>query len=219
MAIDGSSLMYSPILRGVDGLSARANVIGGGQNGRRGRDGEDGRRGRAGSAGSPGSPGSPSTVPGPPGPPGPSMPGPPGPPGDPSTVPGPPGPPGESITGPPGGDSTVPGPPGPPGPKGDSIVKNELGTYAFGIFETAQAMFGCRVPAGCSVPARFAAAVEPNSISIHRSLCGSWDFLLGIQKGLANWVMPDKTEAEYWLMRRNWNIITKQPLAVSTEIF
>ena len=30
MAIDGSSLMYSPILRGVDGLSARANVVGGG---------------------------------------------------------------------------------------------------------------------------------------------------------------------------------------------
>ena len=28
MAIDGSSLMYSPILRGVDGLSARANVVG-----------------------------------------------------------------------------------------------------------------------------------------------------------------------------------------------
>ena len=27
MAIDGSSLMYSPILRGVDGLSARANVV------------------------------------------------------------------------------------------------------------------------------------------------------------------------------------------------
>lgn len=137
---------------------------------------------------------------GPPGPTGPQGPrGPQGDPGDPGGPPGPPGDPGgEGLPGPPGD-------PGPPGPKGDTIVSNELGIYAFGIMESMHATFCGRVPAGGEIPERFIVACESGSISRHRSICGRWDMLMGIQKGLADWCMPDKTHNQYLHAKRIWS--------------
>lgn len=134
------------------------------------------------------------------GPPGPR--GPQGEPGDPG---GPPGPPGDPGTGGLPGPEGPPGPPGPPGPKGDTIVSNELGIYAFGIMESMHATFCGRVPADGEVPARFIAACEDGSISRHRSVCGKWDMLMGIQKGLADWCMPDKTHDQYLHAKQIWS--------------
>ena len=132
----------------------------------------------------------------------PGTPGGPGSPGDPGT-PGGPGSPGEP--GPPGPDGpSTPGPPGPPGPKGDTIVNNDQGIYAFGIMESMHATFCGRVPVGGPIPAKFTAACEEGSISRHRSVCGKWDMLMGIQKGLADWCMPDKTHDQFLRAREIW---------------
>lgn len=148
-----------------------------------------------------------------------SEPGPPGNPGSPGTNgtngtdgtpgtngnPGNPGTPG--LNGEPGDPGPVgePGLPGPPGPKGDTIVNNELGIYAFGIMESMHATFCGRVPAGGEIPEKFIAACEYDSISRHRSICGNWDMLMGIQKGLADWCMPDKTHNQYLHAKRIWS--------------
>ena len=126
-------------------------------------------------------------------------------------LPGAPGPEGPQG---PAGDT---GPEGPPGPKGDSIIANSLGTYAFGIFETAQAMFGCRIPAGAQLPPRFVAACDPDSISRHPSTCGQWEMCYGIQAGLSHWVMPDKTEHERLLTMRNWRLMNQKELNFKQE--
>ena len=47
--IDASQLMYTPILRGVDGLRVHGNAVSGGL--LRGLQGEEGERGRAGNDG------------------------------------------------------------------------------------------------------------------------------------------------------------------------
>ena len=96
------------------------------------------------------------------------------------------------------------GPEGPQGPKGDTIVSNEQGIYAFGIMESMHATFCGRVPANGEIPEKFVAACEEGSISRHRSVCGKWDMLMGIQKGLADWCMPDKTHAQFLHARQIW---------------
>lgn len=105
------------------------------------------------------------------------------------------------------GDQGDQGEPGPPGPKGDTIVNNELGIYAFGIMESMHATFCGRVPAGDEIPDKFIAACEHGSISRHRSVCGNWDMLMGIQKGLADWCMPDKTYNQYLHAKRIWSLL------------
>lgn len=96
-------------------------------------------------------------------------------------------------------------------PKGDSIVKNEEGTYAFGIMEASQALFVCRIKKGEVPPMKFLAAVEAD-ISAHHSECGEWTLLVGVQKGCADWNMPDKTEEEFQIAHRNWSRISKEPI-------
>lgn len=96
-------------------------------------------------------------------------------------------------------------------PKGDSIVKNEEGTYAFGIVEASQALFMCRVKAGEGPPKRFLAAVEED-ISAHVSTCKRYILYIGVQKGCENWEMPDKTEEEFQIAHRNWSRISKEPI-------
>lgn len=96
------------------------------------------------------------------------------------------------------------------GPKGDSIVKNEEGTYAFGIVEASQALFMCRVKVGEEVPKRFLAAVS--EVSEHKSSCGGYVLYIGVQKGCENWEMPDKTEEEFQIAHRNWSRISKEPI-------
>ncbi len=96
-------------------------------------------------------------------------------------------------------------------PKGDSIVKNEEGTYAFGIVEASQALFMCRVKAGEGPPKRFLAAVEPD-ISAHVSTCKQYILYIGVQKGCAEWNMPDKTEDEMQISLRNWRGISREPI-------
>lgn len=127
--------------------------------------------------------------------------------GDPSTVPGPPGDPGDP--GDPGGSGPPgpPGPDGPPGPKGDTIVSNDQGIYAFGIMESMHATFCGRVPVNDPIPTKFVAACEDGSISRHRSVCGKWDMLMGIQKGLADWCMPDKTHTQFLRAREIWKTL------------
>jgi len=93
-------------------------------------------------------------------------------------------------------------------PKGDSIVKNEEGTYAFGIVEASQALFMCRVKAGEVAPKRFLAAVS--EVSEHRSSCGNYVLFIGVQKGCEGWEMPDKTEEEMQIAKRNWSRISKE---------
>jgi hypothetical protein len=95
-------------------------------------------------------------------------------------------------------------------PKGDSIVKNEEGTYAFGIVEASQALFVCRVKTGEVVPKRFLAAVS--EVSEHKSSCGKYVLYIGVQKGCENWEMPDKTEEEFQIAHRNWSRISKEPI-------
>jgi hypothetical protein len=95
-------------------------------------------------------------------------------------------------------------------PKGDSIVKNEEGTYAFGIVEASQALFMCRVKVGEPVPKRFLAAV--GEVSEHLSTCKKYALYIGVQKGCENWEMPDKTEEEFQIAKRNWSRISKEPI-------
>jgi hypothetical protein len=95
-------------------------------------------------------------------------------------------------------------------PKGDSIVKNEEGTYAFGIVEASQALFMCRVKTGEVVPKKFLAAVS--AVSEHKSTCGEYVLYIGVQKGCENWEMPDKTEEERLIAERNWSRISKEPI-------
>jgi hypothetical protein len=71
--------------------------------------------------------------------------------------------------------------------------------------ESMHATFCGRVPANGEIPARFIAACEDGSISRHRSICGEWDMLMGIQKGLADWCMPNKTHNQYLHAKRIWS--------------
>jgi hypothetical protein len=93
------------------------------------------------------------------------------------------------------------------GPKSDSVVETREGIYCFGIFETAQAMFGIRVPANSPLPEKFLAAVEPDSISRHPSTCGKYEFVIAIRLGASAWFMPDETPERKKLVESNWRTI------------
>jgi hypothetical protein len=71
--------------------------------------------------------------------------------------------------------------------------------------ESMHATFCGRVEAGGAIPERFAVACEDGSISRHRSICGNWDMLMGIQKGLSDWCMPDKTYNQYLHAKKIWS--------------
>jgi hypothetical protein len=86
-------------------------------------------------------------------------------------------------------------------------VSNEHGIYAFGIMESMHATFCGRVPADGEIPEKFVAACEEGSISRHRSVCGKWDLLMGVQKGLAGWCMPDKTHDQFLRAREIWKTL------------
>lgn len=92
-------------------------------------------------------------------------------------------------------------------PKSDSIFSNQLGTYAFGIFETAQALLGIRLKVGEEMPAKFLEVVELDTISEHVSRCGEYVMVFAVRKGGKAWVMPEKSYDDFERSRRNWNRI------------
>lgn len=84
---------------------------------------------------------------------------------------------------------------GPTGPK-DSIIKTDLGIYAFACFEMDQACFGSLGKAGQPPAKKFAASVIPESIVSFASIDRKSVLHVGVRRGFADWLNPERTPAQ-----------------------
>jgi hypothetical protein len=147
---------------------------------------------------------------GPTGPPG--LTGPTGPTGPASIVPGPTGAQGPTgPMGPSGAASTVPGPTGPPGIAGPtgpagkgSFVETPLGIYEFICIEGTRPWFVEMVPAGAPLPAKYEAAVMPDTQVRFASTDGKHELVFAIKPGFRDWYLADSNRKQMEHARRFW---------------
>jgi hypothetical protein len=91
-------------------------------------------------------------------------------------------------------------------PKGDTVFDTPLGYIGCGIVEGSRAYLLDMVPSGYPVSPRFSACADPDyGLHRFRSLDGTMDLVVGIQKDSATWWLPARTREQYEWFKTLWH--------------
>ncbi len=91
-------------------------------------------------------------------------------------------------------------------PKGDTVFETPLGYIACGIVEGSRAYLLDMVPAGFPVSERFSSCTDADyGLYRFRSLDGTMDLVVGIQKDSATWWLPKRTKEQFERFKQLWH--------------